>query len=78
MNVRYSRIHLGPANSHVTSPSGGLTPLMVASLGGETSVYWDWYNYQGLENVGKHWDNPAIVQTLLRHGANPNAADDQG
>jgi len=51
---------------------------MIAALGGNTSVYWDYYEYPGLETLRGHWDNPAIVQSLLTHGADQNLADEHG
>ncbi len=86
-NVQYSRTDPIAATALLTS--SGLSPLMVASLGYDPGVYWDWdeYGRRGmphmldssalLEAKKQHTlrDNPAITQSLLAHGANPNASD---
>ena len=77
-NVRYNLDPTGPHISNVSQLSHGPTPLMIAALGGNTSVYWDYYEYPGLELHRGHCDNPLIVQSLLTHGADPNVADERG
>jgi ankyrin repeat protein len=57
----------------------GLTPLMLAAFGGDLSVYWDFYEYPGMEPRSQgRWDKSAIVESLLHYGADPNAADEHG
>ncbi len=51
---------------------------MIAALGGDTGAYWDFYEYQGLEDHHGQWDDPVIVKDLLAHGADPNAQDEHG
>ena len=77
-NVRYGRQHPGSIIPGVSQLSHGPTPLMIAALGGNAGVYWDFYEYQGLEDHHGQWDNPIIVTALLAHGADPNAHDEQG
>ena len=72
-NVRIDRDSSGPIipNAH------GLTPLMLASLGGDPSVYWDFYEYPGMEPPPKgRWDKSDIVEALLKNRADPNASDE--
>ena len=60
-----------------TDPSA----LMIAALGGNTGTYWNWYNYPGMGSPTAGWgqcDQPAIVQTLLKRGADPDAKDGYG
>lgn len=75
-NARYRRDSHWGTYTELHSLSG-LTPLMVAALGGLTTVYWD-SRYGGLEAYNDHWDHPQIVNSLLAYGADPNAADDNG
>ena len=77
-SVRYDRQHSGSVIPGISQLSHGPTPLMIAALGGNTSVYWDFYEYQGSEDHSGQWDNPITVKALLAHGANPNAADERG
>ena len=86
-NVQYSRTQ--PVNAKASPTSSGLSPLIVAALSDNPGVYWDCYDYQGMETppslqnstllevkkLHTLRDNPAITQSLLAHGANPNAAD---
>ncbi len=88
-SVRYSRTISQSTQAKAPPTSSGLTPLMVAAFGDDPGVYWDWYDYRGMETpralysstplqVKKRHtlrDNPAITQNLLAHGADPNAAD---
>lgn len=77
-NIRYNLDPTGPLISNFSQLSHGPTPIMIAALGGNTSVYWDYYEYPALEVLRGHWDNPAIVLSLLTHGADPNLADEHG
>lgn len=52
------------------------TALMIASLGGNTATYGSWYDYPEMETQTAQWDQTAIVQALLKHGADPNATDE--
>lgn len=91
-NVQYSRTPAQPVNAKAPPTSSGLSPLIVAALADNPGVYWDWYDYRGMEtppalqsstpleakSLHALRDNPALVQSLLAHGADPNAADTHG
>jgi len=77
-NVRYDRQSPGAIIPGISQLSHGPTPLMIAALGGDTGAYWDFYEYQGLEDHHGQWDDPVIVKDLLAHGADPNAQDEHG
>lgn len=88
-NVQYSRTPSQPVNTKAPPTSSGLSPLIVAALGDNPGVYWDWYDYRGMETppalqsgtllevkrLHVLRDNPGIVRGLLAYGADPNAAD---